>query len=382
MKKKISFYRLSACCFILILFLVFLGNLLIKDKTFSSEENRVLEQVPEFSPSLYLSGRYEKRFENYANDQFMFRNALIRVNASQKITVGTLVSNGVIRGKDHYLLEENNRPDAEFRETGDSVVSFAEKYNNIKIYFLLAPNAANILSDRLPATVRTVDQNKYLDEFFTKVKNGGVTPLDVRKVLRDTSKKEQVYYRTDHHWTTEGAYTAYKSVLKTLGLKDNVKYQKKIVKNDFRGTLASKSGFPNGKNDAITVFLPENGSGFKNSIYYYADTKEKTTRYYKTDNLSKKDAYQVFGGPNHSKFTVETPVTGDRVLLLFKDSYANCFIPFLTQNFRKIIVIDPRYYFGSVDTLINSENVTHIMFLYNANTLFTDKALKLVLTED
>ena len=95
--------------------------------------------------------------------------------------------------------------------------------------------------------------------------------------------------------------------------------------------------------------------------------------------MKKKDAYTVFGGSNHPMYTIETPVTGGKRLLLIKDSYANSFIPFLTQHYREIVVVDPRYYFENLEDLIQSEKVTDVLFLYNANTFFGDDSLKIML---
>ena len=111
----------------------------------------------------------------------------------------------------------------------------------------------------------------------------------------------------------------------------------------------------------------------------YADTKQKTTEFYQLNNLKKKDAYTVFGGSNHPLYTVKTPVRSRRRLLLIKDSYANSFLPFLTQDFREIVVVDPRYYFGNVKDLIRNEGVTDVLFLYNDNTFMTDESLSLML---
>ena len=373
------FNKLCAICFIAVLALVFLGNLFMKDRSFSSEENRVLQEMPRLSPSLYLSGRYETKLDSYVNDQFIFRDRLIRVKAAQDMTLGALVSNGVIRGKDHYLMEELAVPGRSFQETQAAVLAFRKKYPGKRMYFLLAPNAANILSDKLPAAVQVADQNGAMDAFFRQLRKSSITPLDVRTPLQEAAKSTQVYYRTDHHWTTEGAYAAYKSILSAMKITDTVRYDRETVKNDFRGTLASKSGFPNGLNDSITIFLPRDHTGARNSIFFFSDTKEKTTDFYQLKHLSEKDAYQVFGGGNHPSYTVETPRRNGRVLLLLKDSYANCFVPLLAQDFRKIIVVDPRYYFGNLNTLMTSQGVTDVLFLYNANTLFQDTALKMAL---
>ena len=380
--KKKAFYRLSAMLFLFILAVVFLANLLTPDKKTSSAENRVLQTLPSFSVSEYFSGRLETKLENYTNDQFVGRNKLIKVKTAADVTEGVLISNGVIRCKDHYLMETLNAPEEDsFTATKDALKQFKANHDEMDMYFLLAPNAANILSSKLPATVRVIDQNQYMDDFFAFVDQNDIKPVDVRKALKNASKTEQVYYLTDHHWTTEGARAAFSSAAKTLGFSDNIKYKSYVVKNDFRGTLYSTSAFTNGRDDSITICLPTNDKNYKNSVYYYSDTKKKTTEYYESDALKKKDAYAVFGGSNHPYFTIDTPTDSEDVLMLIKDSYANCMIPFLAQKYRRIIVIDPRYYFDNLDTVMESEEVTKVLFLYNANTFFEDTTLRMALTQ-
>ena len=140
--------------------------------------------------------------------------------------------------------------------------------------------------------------------------------------------------------------------------------------NNFRGSLASKSGFANGRNDDVTLFLPDY-SKHKSSVLFFSDTQTRTTKFYKLNNLKKKD--------NHPEYTIKTPVESKERLLIVKDSYANSFIPFLTQDYYEIVVVDPRYYFDNIDRLMDSEGITKVLFLYNSDTFFGDDSLALAL---
>jgi hypothetical protein len=380
MNKK-AFASIIGLGFIAILALVFVLNLLIPDKSFSAEENRMLQEAPGISISAYQEGRLQTKIEDYVDDQFLLRNTFIKIKTSSEVTSGSLESNGVYRCKDNYLMEDISAPNQQYMTaTIDALKKFRKKYSNMKMYFLLAPNAANILSDKLPATVRVKDQNKYMDDFFASLKKTGIKTIDVRDTLKSHADTVQVYYRTDHHWTTDGAWLAYNQAKSVMKLDDNIKYESYAVKNDFRGTLISKSGFVNGMNDAIKIYLPKAGQkNYKNSIIYYSDTKEKTTEFYKLDNLKKKDAYTVFGGSNHPLYTISTPTKSTEKLLLVKDSYANSFIPFIAQDYREIVVVDPRYFFDNINDIIKSNDITQVLFLYNANTFFTDDSLEMML---
>ena len=378
MKKTTS--ALMGTVFLVILMAVFIANIIIPDKKNSDEENRVLQQLPSFSVSAYKEGRFESKIEDYASDQFILRNGFIRLKTAADTALGGLESNGVYRCRDNYLMEDITVPTKDVKESNTSALTaFKEANPDLKMYFLLAPNAANILSDKLPVAVSTANQNKYMDDFFETVESLGITPIDVRDTFKEAEKDTQLYYRTDHHWTTDGAYLAFGQVNSVMELGNKVTYTDYAVKNDFRGTLASKSGFVNGMDDAIKIYLPaEDSEGYENSVIYYSDTKEKTTRFYQVDSLDTKDAYTVFGGSNHPMYTVRTPLDTDRHLLLIKDSYANSMVPFLSQCFSEIVVVDPRYFYDNIQDIISSESITDVLFLYNANTFFADMSLEMM----
>ncbi|SCK01137.1 Uncharacterised protein [uncultured Eubacterium sp.] len=377
-KKAMS--SILGLCFIILLATIFIVNLFTPDKGFSEEENRVLQEKPEFSLSNYMEGRYESKLETYVNDQFLLRNAFIKVKATADVTAGKLESNGVYRCKDNYLMEELTVPSEKtMQNTLASLKQFKRHYKKLDAFFLLAPNAGNILEDKLPNFTKLNDQNQYMDQFFKEIKSYGYTPIDVRNAFKKASEDTQLYYRTDHHWTTDGAYLAYQQAAKKMKLTNNVTYKPYVVKNDFRGTLASKSGFVNGVNDAIKIYMPYKDKDYNNSVIYYTDTKTKTTEFYQLDNLDTKDAYTVFGGSNHPMYTIKTPTKSSEKLLLVKDSYANSFIPFLAQGYREIVVVDPRYFFDNIDDIIKAEGITQVMFLYNANTFFNDNSLEMML---
>ena len=380
MKNNI-FSAIIGGAFLAILIFGFIANLIIPDKTFSAEENRILQQSPKFSISHYIDGRYENKVEKYHNDQFLFRNTFIHVKSAADTAMGKVEANGVYLGKDGYLLEDISTPSGDWMSsTTESIIKFKQKYPSIKMNFMLVPNAANILSDKLPDSVVLADQNKYIDKFNSRIKNDGIKIIDVRKTFKNKKDKVQLYYRTDHHWTSDGAYIAFKKAAKILDLDiSNESFTPYVVKRDFRGTLSSKSGFRNGLDDYITIYLPSRDD-YLPSIIHYSDTKKKTTEFFEMDNLDTKDAYTVFGGSNHPLYTIQTPTVSQEKLLIVKDSYANSFIPFISQYYRKVVVVDPRYFFDEINTIIKSEEITQVLFLYNANTFFKDNSLEMMLS--
>lgn len=385
MKKHIYKLNSSKALPILFLTIVFGFSILsfvIPDKAKSAEENRVLAQTPSLSYQTYFEGRFQTKLEQYFNDQFPFRNSLIKWKTASDLTLDIIESNGVIKSKDGYLIERIKNPsENNIRHDIKSLDNFKRSNPNCNFYFLLAPNAGNIMSEKLPRTVHMSNQNKYMTSFFNDLKKIGITPIDSRKTLEKNIDKQQLYYRTDHHWTTGAAYLAYKEAHKEMGLDSDIKYKKLSIHRNFRGTLASKSGFTNGRNDELQIYWPKKNQNYHDSIYNFVDVKKTTNTFYAFDNLKKKDAYTIFGGWNHPFYTISTPTQSTRKLFLVKDSYANCMIPFLTQDFRKIVVVDPRYYFGDINKIMSEEGITDVLFLYNGLTFASDEAMNLMLDE-
>lgn len=386
MKKhvyKLNSTKILSIIFLTIIFGFSVLSFLIPDKEKSAEENRVLAQAPSLSHQTYLEGRFQKKLEQYFNDQFPFRNSLIKWKTASDLTLEIIESNGVIKSKDGYLIERIKNPkQEEISHDLKSLEKFKEKNPNCNLYFLLAPNAGNIMKEKLPRTVHMEDQNEYMTSFFKDIKKLGITPIDSRKALKKNVDKQQLYYRTDHHWTTGAAYLAYKEAQKSMGLNSNIKYKKLSVHRNFRGTLASKSGFTNGRNDELQIYWPKKHQNYHDSIYNFVDVKKTTNTFYSFDNLKEKDAYTIFGGWNHPFYTISTPTKSTRKLLLVKDSYANCMIPFLTQDFREIVVVDPRYYFGDINKIMADEGITDVLFLYNALTFASDESMNLMLDDE
>ncbi len=378
MNRKL--YIVMGFLFPLILLFFAAANIIAHDKEFSDEENRCLVQAPSFTLSTYIDGRFERRMENYSEDQFIARNLFIKVKSSFELALGNNRLNGVYFGKDMYLLEDITTPEqSTITATYDALNKFRTSYPDVSASFLLAPTSANILNHNLPVFASTQNQNEYMDSFFSTIEGYGFISIDVRGPFELFKESEQLFYRTDHHWTSHGAYLAYLTIKEVLSLSNDVSYEPLTVKTDFRGTLASKSGFTNGLNDSIVIYMPTNTKAYSNSVIFYSDSKQKTTQFYVLNNLETKDMYTVFGGSNHPLYTIETPIDSDKRLLLIKDSYANSLIPFLSQDYSFIAVVDPRYFYEDISSIMDSYDITDVMFIYNANTLFNDTSLAMMM---
>lgn len=287
--------------------------------------------------------------------------------------MGQKESSGVYLCKDDYLMEEPTTPDNDsVQRNVKAIKKFFERYSDVKMHMMVVPNAVTILQDYLPNHAPVRDQMKDWEKVKKKLPKS-LDVIDVSKALTK-HKDEGVFYRTDHHWTSLGAYYAFQAAAQSLGIKtDELKqYKAHTVSNTFEGTLASKSGCHE-VTDTITVYEPQEDD----TQFYvtYDDTQEKSRSLFVEKCLEDKDQYTVFFGGNHPRVTIRTTSESGRRLLIFKDSYANSFIQFLTPYYEKIILVDPRYYYDNASSIITGEKITDVLFLYNLNTYLEDNSL-------
>ena len=383
MKKSLRNYRLFfhrlGLLFFLLPVIVLVSSIILPDTGFSEKENRILASRPALKLDQIISGGYEKQFETYENDQFPLRDMWITLKATTDRLMGKVEENGVYLGKKGYLMEAFNAPSqTQYDATVNAMTSFAQKHSDLKQYALIAPNSVNILKSNLPAFAPADDQNPWIDKLKDSLTSAGVTFIDIRDTFTD-HKAEELYYHTDHHWTTLGAYYAYLQAAAVMGIDTSSdSYDKAPVSQTFKGTLSAKSGFRSGETDELDVFLP-NGDNTLSSVVNYVDEQKKSASFYDTSKLNTRDKYALFFGGNHAQIKISTPTESNNTLLVLKDSYANSFVPFLAQHYRKIIMIDPRYYYGDLEQLLQVENVQEVLYLYNANTFFADTSLELAL---
>ena len=345
------------------------------DRDFSENENRKLAGFPELSFSSVLDGSVLKDLGSYVADQFPMRDLWISLNLWMNRTLGWEEASGVYFCADDYLIQAPSAPhETQHQRNLDAISAFAEKYPNLNTVMTIVPNAVTIHSDKLPAFVPARDQMVDLAHIRDQVT--GVNFVDVTQTLLD-HKDEQLFYRTDHHWTSLAASYAFEQIAPALNIHAPSRYTYDIytVSKSFAGTLSSKSG-AKGIVDQVEVFAPQTDIEY---FVTYGNDKNGICSMYNRQALEGKDHYTVFFGGNYGRVDITTTADTGRVLLVFKDSYANCFMQFIYPYFDHIVMIDPRYYYENVDNVLKSEGVTDILYLYNLDTFLGDTSLADVL---
>lgn len=384
-KEKLFYQRSSkiyfkmAGIFLFFLIIAFAFNLFSKDKKYSESENRMLAQKPEFSMANLASGKYMKDMEDYVTDQFFIRDKWINLKVLEDLALGKRESNGVYIGKKNHLMEIPTAPNQKALDNNlDAISNFSAGHPDINTVMTLIPNAAYVYNHLVPRNAPVRDQEADI-KYVQSAVGTSLNFVDLTKTMT-SHKDEEIYYKTDHHWTTLGAKYAFDALSTALGIDSPTQeYTIYPVTHSFQGTLTSKSGYDKGK-DTIELYIPQNVN--TDCLVNFVDEGKRTASMYESAALENKDKYEVFFGGNHSRVDISTPMEGKKNLLLFKDSYANCFIPFLVPYYRNIIVIDPRYYYDNIESLITDNEITDILFLYNVNTFMGDTSLGDVLAAE
>lgn len=374
--NKGIFLAVAVLFFSLVGFLSIYG-FIAPDREFSENENRVLEKAPVLTIQTLLDGSFMKKCETYLTDQFPFRDQAISVKSYVERILGKKEENGAYIGKDGFIFDKQSAYDEiKMTELAKDINSFFKNNSTLNTVFALSPNSSYIYSENLPDYL-TIDNQKENIEHFTSLLDSNIKIVDTISALNKAKEDYQVFYKTDHHWTTRGAYSVFEQIAELLGLDtDNVSYGFYNVANGFKGTLSGRV-MSLASSDSVEVCFPENSQGTF-FIDFYGE-KEKSATFFFEDKLSEKNKYEVFLGGNYGKVLITTTLETDRKLVVIKDSYANCILPMLTPYFSKILVLDPRYMTESVETVMQQDNFTDLLFIYNANTLYQDVSLKTVL---
>ncbi|MBQ4425797.1 MAG: hypothetical protein II882_08700 [Lachnospiraceae bacterium] len=374
---KSKFMLWYGVLFILCLTLLTILHLAAPDRSFSETEKRVLAKAPAFSAEALAQGRFTDELETYLADQFPKREALMQLRMRLEYLLGRRESQGVYYGDGDYLMEKFNTPGMEIMgRTATAVRGFLQRHPESKAYFVLVPTQADLMAEKLPSYAENADQDAYIDSWYSALKNEAVS-IDVREAMRSAmAEGVQVYYRSDHHWTADGALSVLDTVEDAMGLAHR-SFERAVVFNRFSGSLSAKSGWSLPVYDSIVMYTSSDPD-----FRYYIQEEESGEKFlscYDAKALSGYDPYEFYFGGNYPMLTVETSADTERTLLVFKDSYANSFLPFLFEDYRKIVIIDPRYYSYSADTLFLLDQFDDILFLYNAETLAEDTSLRKVM---
>lgn len=348
-----------------VLLLLTVFSMTKEDRKFSQNENRLLAQKPKMTLETVFAGKFAEDYEKYVTDQFVGRDTFITVKTYGDILLGKKDMKGIYLGKDGYLLTKQ-LPDSFAEEEEEKRLLLLEnlaehcdeRQGEGTFRVLLAPTSDNVLKDKLPAFASVYDQSAFLNKVKLRIPDEDY--VDVQGVMNE-HRDEYIYYRTDHHWTTLGAYYAYEKWAESMGFLPVSKeeFTIRMVSSSFLGTLHSRLNI-RVKPDEMYVYEPQDGLEYQ---IYYDLSETPHMSFYEEKYLETKNKYGMFLDDNHGLVEIDTNVRNGKTLLVIKDSYANCFIPFAALHYEKLNIVDLRYYNGKLYDMIKDD--MDVLVLYN-----------------
>ena len=370
------------CIFLTVLFSLFIGGILVgsllaPDKEFSELENRYLQTPPKLSLENLQSGKFMEDAEDYVNDHVIGRDLWVALKAWSERLSGKQENNGVYFGKNDTLINRLDEPSWEDipaqggtsakpgLETSAGYVNALVNNVDVPVYFGIIPSAAEIWSDRLPEGAPTADEKAIIDRLYDTVQT---YTIDVYSALEE-HKDEDIYYRTDHHWTSLGACYGYTALMEAMGMEAEPLNEdaKVTVTDSFYGTIFSNSGVRWVAPDHIDRYI--SGDGLKVTAYFDGTPTDSTL--YVDSYLDKKDKYSSFLGGNQPLCIIETEHTDAPKVLVIRDSYSDSLAPFLTQNFSEIHLFDPRMNLNSVKDYVETNEIDQVVVLYSISNFIS-----------
>lgn len=370
---------IAVAAFLLIVFGFCIAGWLLPDRTFSPDENRDLTQLPSLEKDgkpfgNLFEGDFTSQFTDYLSDQFPLRDSFVGLKAAAELALGKHENEDKVLGKNGRIYEREDYPSTENLKTNLShIAAFTGWASGQGIPVILAPTgrAQDVIPEDLPALYPASLSDEIWETFGEEAgKIPSLTYVDLRAAL--IAKKtagENLYYRTDHHWTTLGAFYAYDALGSALS------YTPYPVTDfsgegipDFRGTYWSGSGMKWIGGEEIDRFRYPGDTDFTT----VSPAEGTFSGFYVEKYFGEKDKYAGFFGSNTGLVTVRKNGEEDRpCLLVVKDSFAHSLAPFLARHFD-LDLLDLRYYSQStVKALCEKNGYDAVLILGNLD-LFTD----------
>lgn len=359
MRKKYLLYG-----FTIIILTLTLISFFDQDKIFSEFENRNLKSKFNFSIEKFINGKFQEEYEQYINDQMPLRDEWISIKSLSEYLLGKIENNGIIYGTNKRLFEKFDSFNEErLKNNVEAINKFSQRYID-KVSLMIVPNSYEIYREELPKGSQQVNQDEIINKIYSKsIYSNNINVLDefINK------KSEYIYYNTDHHWTTYGAYLAYCNFIESIGFNSiDLSNYNSVILEEFYGSYFSKAKPFNIEGDILT--------------YYEFDDLEmeiigekKYDSIYDISKMELRDKYSLFLRGNNSLTIIKNnKLQNNKKILVIKDSFANSLVPFLTQNFEEVQVVDLRSFNSKISDYMNENNFDNVIILYNLINLATD----------
>ncbi|WMJ21986.1 DHHW family protein [Paludicola sp. MB14-C6] len=373
-----SHKKVAVVAFFIILIMIPMVTFLLPKKSFSETENRKLADAPQFSVRNFLDKSFMNEAESFMSDHLVFRNQFSSYKTKMELLQGRKEVNGVFISNKMLLEKVDEVKPTITNGNIDAINKFAAKHKGkINTSIMLVPTAAEFYPNNISRNASVLDQTKYIQNFYTKLKN--INCIDAYAPL-SAAAENYIFYKTDHHWTTFGAYVGYSAMSKALSFKPatvdmfNIEY----VPDDFLGTLYSKVLYGEKLADRMELYHYVKGEVVTDVVKYTNHNKQTYPSILFRNNLEKKDKYSVFLGSNEPIVKIKSKVQNGQKLIMFKDSYSHALMQFLPLHYEEIVLVDTRYLNKPLEEYVNINDYQQAVFLYNISGFVKDSSVKKV----
>ena len=364
---------LTAVLFALILLAVPVYWLCFPEKTFSESERRYLAEAPKLSAQKLTDWSFDDKVEGYLADHIPLRDALVGVNAYATLLSGRQVSAEAFMDRDGYLVAKPVAYDpSELDKRLNRIAKLGES-TGLEPQMLIVPSSGYVRKDRLPKTLAALFPDA---EILAGVEaHDGVRLIPIAQ--RFCAEGQDWFYRTDHHWTADGAYAAYEAYMRAAGHEPLPRdaYYHHTVKG-YLGSTSSRSALWLTPSETMTIDEPI-GCDVKVT---FSDRDGAFSELFFYEHLREYDWYPLFLDGNHPVTVIEnnSAAPDAPVLLMVKDSFGNTLAPLLVPSYRTVVMVDPRYYRQSVSELCETYGADELLFCFSTERIATDLNLKLL----
>lgn len=362
---------------------------IVPDNAFSEQENRSLRTFPKFTWEKLASGAYSEQINDYFADQFPLRDSLVGIKGISELFLGKGENNGILLGENGQLAQRSfdvysERCDAEVDLDAfdpDTVISAVDGINRVSkslpvpLTALLTGRTVDVAGSAFAYPTNASDA---LLTFVREHMDDETHYLETVPLLREKYEAgEYVYYKTDHHWTTLGAYYAYAETMRSFGMENEIipadAFEKETASTSFYGTAWSAGGMKFVAPDTIEFWLLGNEDDFTVT----ADGKEIDGMYNRS-YLEKKDKYSAFLDGTHNVVTVTKNTEEERpTLLILRDSFASSMAPFLAQHFDLVLLnlSSATADYTDVTSAVAQYHVDRVLVVYTLENIVTTQKL-------
>ena len=356
------------CAFILIIGLLIY---ILPQKSFSENENSDLQTCPTLNYDSFMHGDFTKELAEFYTDQIPCRDLLIGLKGLTELTLLRGENNSVLVGKNGHLISKHLYTDENYDKLKLNALAIKSFEKNaaelgIEVTVSVVPRAIDVLGEYLPALYDA----DYTQRAWKTLDDAGLLYTDLRGMMQSMGGAS--YFKTDHHWTTDGAYGAYLMLSDGLGYNPfTVAINYEVASSDFRGTTYSDAGIHvlGGEEFKLPHIAGEEGF-LTERIDSNGKTVQSFDGYYDESYLEKKDKYSTYLGGIYPVIRVTKPGEEREMILLAKDSFSHSLVPYLAQHYD-LLLVDTRYYTGSTLKLAQENGIKKALVLYGIDTMAT-----------